>query len=768
MIHHWLTRPEAPIETTFVKRFDPLHWTVDFPRGAMASVITGETTESLIVHARFLRTDDLIGLVYETSDRHAHPAHRREAKFDYSNCRLGFNWSSDGIRPLNLVNGPTLTIEGQDATGEVRSWYVRLWNYAVGTGTAARIELDFDNLDGGYALPADAQRVDPRHITRMFISLVPDDFEPGRSVLLPAPIEAQLRIGNLVVEGSGSILAINDARIPEQPYRICSAYDDQYHLVPERIVDSIERLGFRKLITHYVGMSHYFALGSNGLLDDTVTLNAPALAWHRAFAKAAKRRGFTIIWSLSFEILDMFCVADWKQRSWSGASARTGYDPPSTLVSPASDAAIAFLGRVAASLVDLSTQAGMAPKFQIGEPWWWVAADHSICLYDDQAKSRFGPLLTKIDDVRGPKSSSEIALLDEAGRLLADATLRIRNAARVAAPTTEVSVLVYLCGPLAPDAPEVRRANLPMGWASPNFDVVQFEDYEWVTGRQLGLRRKAISAASLRLGYALSAQHYFAGFVADSSQSSAWSAVLEAAQEARARGVAEVFLWALPQVLRDGLTIFGSEGESVEAFEDVDFPIQIGSDASVSPEFSTSVVTSTGGAEFRNVNWSEARLRFDAGPGVRGDAELEALLSFFRARRGSAIGFRFRDPFDFSSNGMSGVPSSVDQKIGTGDGQRSIFVLRKSYGEGEVRTITRPAAQSIKVSVDGTEVADFTLGLRGQILFDLPPAAGAVVRAGFLFDVPVRFAEDRLDVNVANFRAGEAPSVPLIEIRDQG
>ena len=50
--------------------------------------------------------------------------------------------------------------------------------------------------------------------------------------------------------------------------------------------------------------------------------------------------------------------------------------------------------------------------------------------------------------------------------------------------------------------------------------------------------------------------------------------------------------------------------------------------------------------------------------------------------------------------------------------------------------------------------------------FGEAPAAGAVVTAGFLFDVPVRFAEDRLEINRATFRAGEAPSVPLIEVRE--
>ena len=54
----------------------------------------------------------------------------------------------------------------------------------------------------------------------------------------------------------------------------------------------------------------------------------------------------------------------------------------------------------------------------------------------------------------------------------------------------------------------------------------------------------------------------------------------------------------------------------------------------------------------------------------------------------------------------------------------------------------------------------------GEIRFAIAPAAGSAVTAGYLFDVPVRFAEDRIEVNRATFLAGEAPSVPLIEIRE--
>ena len=43
---------------------------------------------------------------------------------------------------------------------------------------------------------------------------------------------------------------------------------------------------------------------------------------------------------------------------------------------------------------------------------------------------------------------------------------------------------------------------------------------------------------------------------------------------------------------------------------------------------------------------------------------------------------------------------------------------------------------------------------------------GAEVRCGYRFDVPVRFAVDRLEISMSGFRSGEVPSVPLVEIRE--
>ena len=119
---------------------------------------------------------------------------------------------------------------------------------------------------------------------------------------------------------------------------------------------------------------------------------------------------------------------------------------------------------------------------------------------------------------------------------------------------------------------------------------------------------------------------------------------------------------------------------------------------------------------------------------------------------------------------MTGVPTAADQAIGVGDGVTATFRLVKAYGgageEPQVRPITRPRAGSVVVAVNGVAASGWTLNGGGTISFAAAPVAGAAVTAGFLFDVPVRFEEDKLQISGATFAAGEAPTVPVVEIRE--
>jgi uncharacterized protein (TIGR02217 family) len=250
-----------------------------------------------------------------------------------------------------------------------------------------------------------------------------------------------------------------------------------------------------------------------------------------------------------------------------------------------------------------------------------------------------------------------------------------------------------------------------------------------------------------------------------------WARIAAAAEAAMARGHAATFIWALPQVARDGFTFFKLSGDAdVQHFDDLSFPLDIGRRAQVAPSFSTRIVESVSGHEQRSTQWADARLHFDAGPGVRSEADIATLIAFFRARRGAARGFRFRDPFDHASGAFGHEPGPLDQVIGTGDGVTTNFRLSKSYGptgDAQLRYITRPVPPTIRVAVGGVEqLSGWECRGLGEVEFADAPPVGAVVTAGFLFDVPVRFAEDRLEIDYETFAAGVVPSVPLVEIRE--
>lgn len=755
----------------WVKRFDPRFWTIDFARPMMASAVT-TAPDALRIEAVFHNRHDLAGLIWEAADRWDHALLGYETRRDFRHSRLRFRWRSGGIKPLDALHGPTLTIEGRDAAGAPRAWYVRLWNYADGSGEDAFVTLDFDALAGGFSLPDEADPVWAGDIDRMFVSLVPPAYD-GSEGVLAEPVEGWAELSSIACDGSGSVLAIGDTILPELRRGIATGYDDLYHLTPARVVRQIVQLGYRGEVVHYVGMSHFMRLAAagGGFEVDVAggVLNAPCAAWHRAFTVECAAAGLGLIWSLSYELFDAYCPADWKQRDSEGNPALTGWEPPSTLLSPAHAEAMGWLQLVARALVALAVEAGLPVRFQIGEPWWWVAGAGRLCAYDAVTTAALGSASVAIPDVRGALDAGQCAMLDALGVLLATSTAALVAAARDAAGTSDFRshLLIYLPSVLDPGAPELRRANVPLGWAAPAFDVLQLEDYDWVTTGRGAASVCARAAMAVRLGYPVSAQQYFAGFVLDADDRAQWAAIAAAADAAEAAGVARTFIWALPQVARDGFICFDGE-DAVQAFDAVDFPLAIGREAMVATEFSTQIVSSPSGHEQRASEWAEARMRYDAGPGIRSEADVRTLAEFFRARRGAARAFRFRDPFDHGSAGDGGAPEPGDQLLGEGDGETRLFALVKHYGAGDAeqeRVIRLPVAGSVRVAVGGVETAAFVVTGEGAVLLDDAPAAGAVVTAGFLFDVPVRFADDRLEVSRATFLAGEIASVPLIEVR---
>lgn len=196
-------------------------------------------------------------------------------------------------------------------------------------------------------------------------------------------------------------------------------------------------------------------------------------------------------------------------------------------------------------------------------------------------------------------------------------------------------------------------------------------------------------------------------------------------------------------------------------FVETQFPTDIAYGSSGGPEYATDIVASQSGYEQRNASWSEARARYNVAHGVKTKAQLDALIAFFRARKGRANGFRFKDWTDYQA---------TTEIIGTGTGSQTQFQLVKRYVSGavtEVRTITKPVSGTVSVyknavlQSSGVSVDTST----GIVTFAVAPAAGNVITATFQFDVPVRFDTDRLSASIEAYGVHSWLDIPLVEVR---
>lgn len=206
------------------------------------------------------------------------------------------------------------------------------------------------------------------------------------------------------------------------------------------------------------------------------------------------------------------------------------------------------------------------------------------------------------------------------------------------------------------------------------------------------------------------------------------------------------------------------------AFHDIRFPLRLALGVSGGPSRLTDIVNLSNGREARNQRWSRSRRRYDAGSGIRSLADLYEVVEFFEARAGAMHGFRFRDPLDWQSCRPGFVPTPLDQPLGTGTGSERSFRLVKIYGDRAARferPVEKPVSGTVRVAVGGVEVraGDVTVDTAtGLVTLRTAPAAGAAITAGFEFDVPVRFATDRLEVSLEAFAAGRIPAITLVEI----
>lgn len=205
------------------------------------------------------------------------------------------------------------------------------------------------------------------------------------------------------------------------------------------------------------------------------------------------------------------------------------------------------------------------------------------------------------------------------------------------------------------------------------------------------------------------------------------------------------------------------------AFHDVRLPDNVEQGALGGPRFKTDILELSSGFEQRNIRFSQARSMWDIGFGVETKADFNIIIEFFWTRQGAANSFRFKDWSDF----VIGVDATdTDQSIGTGDGATTTFQATRLYASGNQtfnREITKLVSGTVRVFLDSVEqFSGFTIGLlTGIITFSVAPAGSVDVGLISEFDVPARFAQDELDINMRTFDAGSVPNIPVWEVRGE-
>ncbi len=192
-------------------------------------------------------------------------------------------------------------------------------------------------------------------------------------------------------------------------------------------------------------------------------------------------------------------------------------------------------------------------------------------------------------------------------------------------------------------------------------------------------------------------------------------------------------------------------------FSDRRFPEDISYGAIGGPEFSTSITNTKNGYEARNINWNDARIRYNVSHGIKTEKQLSILIAFFRLHQGKALGFRFKDWIDYKATGV---------KIGIGNNTQTSFQLIKHYFNVS-RTITKPVKDTVKIFVDNTEVNNgYNINYQTGILtFKQAPKMKSTITANFEFDVPARFDTDVLLASIDTSNTYSWKNIHIVEIK---
>lgn len=634
LVHSFITQdPDWNSITNTVMRFHPRFWTLQFNARMFGTLITG--TNSLKAYLQAHASDDFPAIIWRTNDIWEeydvaqqqtlkksinHPKFRYYPDADYSGCVLSFHWKSVDTALLsgNAWDGPVMTVEYNTTPVTHKYWCLKYGaSNIINGGTEADITLDFS--DSTIFKDTSGNAIPTSNITSLKIGLAPitaiSNNNKDYTVEL-TNISCTTKNG---YTNRHTLKRSNDYEVAHS-LKMTDGFDDSYFLTPEQVVESIYELGYRDWYNLYIGMSHFYNIrwdaGLNKYQVDLTkdALNPPTVAWMTDLCTRLHAKSMKFIGSVSMELLNSLsggenwqkvCPSGWEQINWAGSVAQTGWNPASTLLDPNGYTSYLgttyyvkdYLAKVGIEVMDCVPN-GAEKYYQIGEAsWWW---DTGFYIYSTITKNLFvsqNPGKTALQVLPsatwGNLTADEQLYITWCSDKLAELTHFLKTSIQTAHPTAKVTQLIFSSAVISPAVNEVvQQLNTNEQWESPEYDLIQVEDYDWIYTwfgtnhshpEYLGDADDLTPPRNLSwdyvmdtLGYTADKIHYFAGFQfleAEGDVPNIWGdgdlgsiaddkyKIIGQLRHAIETKGATGFVWARPQVYRDGYLFEGTSGD---------------------------------------------------------------------------------------------------------------------------------------------------------------------------------------------------------------
>lgn len=249
----------------------------------------------------------------------------------------------------------------------------------------------------------------------------------------------------------------------------------------------------------------------------------------------------------------------------------TGWIPSTFFYSPCHHEVLPYMQSVSEACLDIVVANEMPPILQLGEAWWWWneytdPTYRSPCFYDNATKQKYLEEFGKpLPEYVTPDSEDfDTEAIDWLNKQIVEYSWGIRDVVKQPKYTDGLYMALFF-PPSVLDEDRVptmmQRVNFLSGiYSRTQLDVLQVEDYDWVTGNPLQPETKERDRShhhrayeiGEELGFQTNQQHYFGGFVQYPEDASEfWVEIKKAMDDAISKGFAEVYVWAGSQVRRD-------------------------------------------------------------------------------------------------------------------------------------------------------------------------------------------------------------------------